>query len=101
VNKLFKLRKNYIILGLTLMLSLMVGLLAGCGTGPENNADPGDNGDTGETIELIWGTPFPAEHPQQKLIVDPFVEEVREKSNGRINIIVHPGNTITSSTSVY
>jgi TRAP-type C4-dicarboxylate transport system substrate-binding protein len=100
---LFKLRKNHIFLAIALVLVLMVGI-AGCGTKQGGSADPGDNGkaeEPGETIELIWGTPFPAEHPQQKLVVDPFVEEVREKSNGRINIVVHPGNTITSSTSVY
>jgi TRAP-type C4-dicarboxylate transport system substrate-binding protein len=64
--------------------------------GCSNGADPGDEV---EVVELTFAHPFPATHHHHVDIIEPFVKEIMEKSEGRIKINVHPGSSITTGTS--
>lgn len=94
-----------------LAASMLLGLV-GCtnGGGSSSTAggssEPASTGgsstaaaDPGEVIELTFAHPFPATHHHQTGIIEPFVEEIKEASGGRINITVHPGGSIVTGTS--
>ena len=51
------------------------------------------------TYDFVWAHPFPASHHHNVDIIMPLVEELREKSGGRINIEIVPGGAITTGQS--
>ena len=106
--------KKRIALVLAICLTLTtVFALSGCGGGstatppaedkPAADAPaeekPAADAPAGETLELTFAHPFPAGHHHQLQIVDPFIEEIKERTNGRINITVHPGGSISTGQS--
>jgi len=86
------------------VLLIMIGLVGcsrsgkdiGTETGPEPAPKPKPKT---ETIELTFAHPFPATHHHHVDVILPFVEEIMDKSEGRIKINVHPGGSITTGTS--
>ncbi|HHX74517.1 MAG TPA: TRAP transporter substrate-binding protein [Firmicutes bacterium] len=81
-------KKLIIALAVLLTVGMLVGV-TGCSRG----------GNNGEVVELTFAHPFPATHHHHTGIIMPFVEEIEEKSNGRVKITVHPGGSITTGTS--
>lgn len=72
---------------------------SGSGSASTSTADAGGDVDPGEVIELTFAHPFPATHHHQTGIIEPFVEEIKEASGGRIVINVHPGGSIVTGQS--
>jgi TRAP-type C4-dicarboxylate transport system substrate-binding protein len=84
-----------------IMLVAMLGLsLTGCGGGAATNDEPAKTDEEQKVIELTFVTPFPANHHQQVQVIQPFADEVYEKTNGRIKINIHAGGSISSGTQV-
>ena len=99
-------RKSFMFIGFLALFLIMFGIV-GCGgnqTGTdvvdEVTPDQGDEpAAPAEVVELTFAHPFPATHHHHVDIIVPFVEEIMEKSEGRIVIHLHPGGSITSGTS--
>lgn len=86
---------------IAVVLILILGMVIGF-TGCKSKVDPTPSGEpsaSGEVVELTFAHPFPALHHHNTGIIEPLVEELREKSNGRINITVIPGGAITTGSS--
>lgn len=79
------------------MLSLT---LIGCGGGAETPDEPAKTDAEQKTMELTFVSPFPANHHQQLQVIEPFADEVYERTNGRIKINIHAGGSISTGTQV-
>ena len=96
-----RMKKHLFWIAIVVMLGMVLSLVGcaqktaepGTETGEETGEEPG------EVIELTFAHPFPATHHHHVDIILPFVEEIKEASNGRINIAVHPGCSITTGTT--
>jgi TRAP-type C4-dicarboxylate transport system substrate-binding protein len=89
-------------------------LLAACGGDDDPDepeaADGGDDRteegadaeeDMGDLVTLTLAHPFPAEHPIHVNIMEPFVEEVAEATDGTVTIEIHPAGALTAPTDAY
>ena len=99
--------KKRIALVITVLLAFTM-IFAACGnSGTPAPADEGDKpaADTpaekpaGDPVELTFAHPFPAGHHHQVQIIEPFIKEIEEKTEGRVKITVHPGGSITTGQS--
>lgn len=102
-----------LVLSLALVLCMGLGLVGCSGGGAgststggdaststaDSGSEPASAADPGEVIELTFAHPFPATHHHQTGIIEPFIEEIKEASGGRINITVHPGGAIVTGQS--
>ena len=70
-------------------------LLAGCGS-PDSTADGPAN-----PITLTFGHPFPPTDPIQVNVWEPWVEEVRERTGGTLDIEIYAGGALGPGPSVY
>ncbi len=101
--------KRYKLFLMILLVVLFAGmLLVGCGDGSNgSNGANGDNGDDAEVdteskvIDIIFAHPYPVMHSHHVGIVEPFADELREKSEGRLNIIIHPGGSLTEAHAIF
>jgi TRAP-type transport system periplasmic protein len=76
-------------------------LVAGCADNG-NDADDADNGDGfGADVTLTFGHPFPPTDPIQVNIWEPWVEQVREATDGTVNIEIHAGGALAPPPQVY
>jgi TRAP-type C4-dicarboxylate transport system substrate-binding protein len=100
--------KTLKVLSLMLLVAILSLSLAGCGGGTANKEleKPAETG--GETpkapqktIELTFASPFPATHSHQIGILEPFADEVFEKTDGRVKINIHAGGSVSGGTQVY
>lgn len=57
--------------------------------------------DMGDPVTLTLGHPFPAQHPIQVNMVEPWVEDVAEATDGTVTIEIHPGGAITGPADAY
>lgn len=85
-------------------------LLAACG-GDDDAGEPGaaddtaeagdDAEDMGDPVTLTLAHPFPAEHPIHVNLMEPFVEDVSEATDGTVTIEIHPAGALTAPTDAY
>lgn len=68
-------------------------LLAGCSSG-SGEAD-------GDSVELRLGGPFAASHIMQAAVLNDWVEEVGEESDGSISIDIVPSQALAPAASLY
>jgi TRAP-type transport system periplasmic protein len=73
-------------------------VLAACGNG---DADDPAGTDMGEPVTLNLGHPFPAEHHIQVNLLEPFVEDVAEATDGTVTIEIHPAQALTGPADAY
>lgn len=101
-------RKRTILIFTAVAISLIFcASLLGCAGKPEAGKTDGaaqEEGTPQETpqkaIELTLASPFPANHHQQVEVLEPLVEEIKEKTNGRIIIHIHAGGSLSGGTAV-
>lgn len=67
-----------------------------------DDADADDEAaDMGEPVNLTLGHPFPAQHPIQVNMIEPWVDDVAEATDGTVTIEIHPGGAITGPPDAY
>ena len=95
-------------LAVIVVLSATIGLVA-CGgatppPAPPQVAPPGDGAAPAADLpsyNFIWGTPFGGTHHILLGIIEPLIEEIYEKSNGRIVInVIAGGGLVTAASAV-
>jgi len=93
--------KILVFLAFVLLVTMLGVTILGCSKSAEPSSESNSQEQTKkqEVIELTFAHPFPATHHHHTGIIMPLVEEIKEKSNGRIIINVHPGGSITTGTS--
>lgn len=77
---------------------------ASAGEGGDDDADSGtvaDAGDFGDEVTLTFGHPFPPMDPIQVEGWEPWVEEVRERTGGTVNIEIHAGGALAPAPAIY
>lgn len=57
--------------------------------------------DMGAPVTLTLAHPFPAEHLIQVNMIEPFVDQVAEATDGTVTIEIHPGGALTAATDAY
>jgi TRAP-type C4-dicarboxylate transport system substrate-binding protein len=75
-------------------------VLAACGNGDADDDDSAGTG-MGDPVTLNLGHPFPAEHHIQVNLIEPFVEDVAEATDGTVTIEVHPAQALTGPADAY
>jgi TRAP-type C4-dicarboxylate transport system substrate-binding protein len=56
---------------------------------------------TGPEVTLTLGHPFPASHPIQTGAIEPFIEEVAERTNGTVTIEITPAGGLGPAPATY
>lgn len=74
-------------------------LVAGCGA--DGGEDPGDGTGFGSDVTLTFGHPFPATDPIQVNVWEPWVDQVRDATDGTVNIEIHAGGALGPPPQVY
>jgi len=97
-----KFRKN-VMLSIFAVLIIIALVLSGCGskntnTGANNNNQ--QQTQQPQTVELVMGHPFSAQHPISQQILLPLAKELEEKSGGRIKLTIHAGGSVTSPATI-
>ena len=81
------LQKGGALLAVALVVCLLVGL-AGCGGG-------------GGNVDLKLAHFWPATHPVETELVQPWIKAVEEATEGRVKITSYPGETLALSDAIY
>lgn len=78
-----------------IMLVFLV-VLSGC-SGKGNTAD----GKQPKTVELRLAHFFPAAHPAEVELIQPWATEIYEKTGGKVKITSYPGESLLPSAQIY
>lgn len=60
-----------------------------------------DAQDFGDEVTLTFGHPFPPTDPIQTQGWEPWAEEIRERTNGTVNIEIHAGGALAPAPAIY
>lgn len=81
-----------------LVLLLGLALIAGCGG---EQAEEGAGEVAGEVYELSLAHFFPATHPAETELVQGWIDEVKEATDGQVVITSYPGETLSEADEIY
>lgn len=94
---MFKAKKRLGLLSVLLVVLVLGGLLMGCA--------PSEKGEEGaakaEKVVFHMNHYMPAVHPLHVNIFEPFAKDVFEKTEGRVEIVVHAGNALAAPPDTY
>ena len=78
-------------------------LAAGCGEDDDNGDDAAgaEDEDMGDDVTLTFGHPFPPTDPIQTDVWEPWVEEVRDATDGTVDIDIHAGGALAAGPAIY
>jgi len=98
LSKSIKLRSfgRWILLGL---LALILVVVSGCGQKASAPAAP--TATKSQTVELKLAHFFPATHPAEKELIQPWAKAIETATEGRVKITSYPGNTLLQADAVY
>lgn len=82
-------------------LMLMVLLLCVSLVGVSGCSKTTTTGTQGNTIELKLAHFWPAAHPAETQLVQPWAKDIEKASNGRIKITSYPGETLAKANDIY
>ncbi len=85
-----------IVLGL---MALNLVFVSGCGQTAAVSADPNET--KSQTVELKLAHFFPATHPAEKELIQPWGKAVQLATEGRVTITSYPGQTLLQADAVY
>jgi len=102
-------RKNKLFLFSFLMMFTIL-VLAGCGKSEQDSSNKGETADSGgaktptpkkeEVIELSLAHFFPGTH-EMEAVVQAYIKDVDEATDGRVKIVSYPAGTLAPSTETY
>lgn len=84
-----------------ILLSFMVFTLAACGSSDDTNAETNGSGNSSENTELIASHFLPDKHPIQSNILDVFLNELEDKSDGRITHDMYSAGALGEPNAQY
>jgi len=73
-------------------------VFSGCADS-EGTAESAD--EFGPPVTLTFGHPYPPTDPIQTRVWEPWVQQVRERTNGSVNIEIHAGGALGPAPSIY
>ncbi len=82
------------------IFSLFAILLASLVVSACSSSESGSDGKDGDTIDIRLSGQSPDDHPSTQALYK-FAEQVKEKTDGRINVKVYPANQLGDYTTVY
>ena len=99
---------NQRILAILLAVCMTLALLAGCGGSPANESQSvGESTDDLATalenmkpVKLNWAISLGSSHRANETF-QYFADEVKERTNGKVEITLYPGDTLVTSASIY
>ena len=71
------------------------------GTEDQTEEAEGEPADMGDPVTLNLAHPFPAEHHIQVNMIEPWIEEVAEVTDGTVTIDIHPAGALTAPADAY
>lgn len=80
---------------LVLLMSVTMINVAGCSNKTTTT------GTEGKTIELKLAHFWPATHPAETQLVQPWAKDIEKASNGRVKITSYPGETLAKANDIY
>lgn len=81
-----------------LLMILMLAMSAGC---DKEASAPASSAGKVETVELKLAHFWPAAHPAETDLVQPWAKEIEQATNGQVKIISYPGETLLKAADVY
>lgn len=85
----------------TAIIILMIGVaLVGC-TPSEKSKEGTQTAKKVEKVVFHMNHFMPAVHPVHTNMLEPFAKEVFEKTEGRVEVVIHPGNALASPPDTY
>ncbi|QBI19397.1 TRAP transporter substrate-binding protein [Egibacter rhizosphaerae] len=66
-----------------------------------DEADEADDVDFGDEVTLTFGHPFPPTDPIQVNVWEPWVEDVREATDGTVDVEIHAGGALAGGDAIY
>ena len=81
-----------------LLMILMLAMSAGCA---KEASAPTSSAGKVETVELKLAHFWPAAHPAETDLVQPWAKEIEQATNGQVKIISYPGETLLKAADVY
>jgi TRAP-type C4-dicarboxylate transport system substrate-binding protein len=82
-------------------LLLLFIMLAASGCGQEDSAAADVKGQAGKQVELRLAHFWPATHPAEVDLVQPWAREIEEVTDGKVKIISYPGETLLKAADIY
>ncbi|MCL1913214.1 MAG: TRAP transporter substrate-binding protein [Eubacteriaceae bacterium] len=82
------LKKGRSTIAVVMLISLLMPVLAGCGSG-------------GDTQELKLAHFWPASHPVEVELIQPWIAAVENATEGRVKVTSYPGETLMTSAEIY
>lgn len=79
---------------------LVAALTAACG-GATQGSGSEEAGGFGPDVTVTLAHPFPGEHPMQVEMIEPFVQQVEQRTEGTVTFEIHPGGALTDATTAY
>ncbi len=94
-------RKINPVRGAVVLLAVM--LLIGAAGCSKKSADtsPGSDQKSKPSMELKLAHFWPATHPAETALVQPWAKEIEQATNGRVKITSYPGETLLKSADIY
>lgn len=86
--------KNRSRMYLFIVSMVIISMLAGCSS--DTVKESGNTGAKGKTITLNLNHFMSPMHPVHAKILDPFAKELKEKTEGRVEIVIHPNNGLAA-----
>lgn len=98
-NNFRALKRNKITL-LVFTIILSMALVVGCSQ-KETTSGGGDAPENVRPVELNMGHFLPPMHPLNVQVLEPFAEEVAQRTDGRVKIFIYPANELTGAAENY
>lgn len=85
---------KHLAMALILLLIAVSGSVAGC-------TKKGETGSQDKTVEFKLAHFWPATHPIETQLVQPWARDVEKATNGRVKITSYPGETLLKANDIY
>lgn len=97
VNNKLNILKNMMFLSIVVALMALVG----CSNGGSGSKGESSSSDTDKTFELDYAHFYPPQQSLVSTVIEPFIENVYEQTDGRIKITQHVNESLVSATDTY